>query len=454
MADKIVIEAEVKSNIGDVSKDAKSAADEFEVMGVSLNSVKAGFVSAGNSAKVMFGSIKAGIMSTGIGALLIAFGSLVTFFTSTEKGAERLKVILSGISATFNVLRDRISTVGESLTNVFNQSLLTTLKQIGNAFRGISTEIKEDVTSTMELTKRTNELVDAERKLNVETAQKRARIEELKLIAEDVTKEEGERLAAAKVAFKMEQDLLDARVKNAEEAVNIQKDLNSISKSGEEDLDALAEKEIALANIRAESATKQIELNNKINAIKAEIAAQEQEDADAFEALQVAQADAFEKRVNKELEIAKKVKDAKIGIAKDGLNLISAIAEEGSTIGKAAAVASATISGVEGVQNAFTTAQKSPLTALMPAYPFIQAGLAGAFSAIQIQKILSGTPAVGGGGGGATAATPATPAPQMMSGAFELSGGVKPEPTRAYVVTDEMTNSQNQLANIRRRATI
>ena len=59
-----------------------------------------------------------------------------------------------------------------------------------------------------------------------------------------------------------------------------------------------------------------------------------------------------------------------------------------------------------------------------------------------------------GGGvvGGTAPAQP--PAPQMMSGAFELSGGVEPEPTRAYVVTDEMTNSQNQLANIRRRATI
>ena len=42
----------------------------------------------------------------------------------------------------------------------------------------------------------------------------------------------------------------------------------------------------------------------------------------------------------------------------------------------------------------------------------------------------------------------------MMSGAFELSGGVAPEAMKAYVVTDEMTNSQNQLANIRRRATI
>jgi len=42
----------------------------------------------------------------------------------------------------------------------------------------------------------------------------------------------------------------------------------------------------------------------------------------------------------------------------------------------------------------------------------------------------------------------------MMSGAFELSGVSEPEPVKAFVVTDEMTSSQNQLANIRRRATI
>ena len=61
----------------------------------------------------------------------------------------------------------------------------------------------------------------------------------------------------------------------------------------------------------------------------------------------------------------------------------------------------------------------------------------------------------GGGGGGAGGGGEAqTPAPQMMSGAFELTGGVAPEPLKAFVVTDEMTNSQNQLANIRRRATI
>ena len=84
MAEKVVLEAEVKSNIGEVSKEANSLVGEFEVMGVSLNSVKAGFVSIGNTAKASFATIKAGIASTGIGALVIAFGSLLAFFTKTR----------------------------------------------------------------------------------------------------------------------------------------------------------------------------------------------------------------------------------------------------------------------------------------------------------------------------------------------------------------------------------
>ena len=47
-----------------------------------------------------------------------------------------------------------------------------------------------------------------------------------------------------------------------------------------------------------------------------------------------------------------------------------------------------------------------------------------------------------------------TPRAEMMSGSFDLTGGMAPEPLRAYVVTDEMTESQDLLASIRRRATI
>ena len=157
--------------------------------------------------------------------------------------------------------------------------------------------------------------------------------------------------------------------------------------------------------------------------------------------------------IKKELADAKAVRDAKLGIAKQGLNALGQIAGEGTKLARATAVAQATISGIEGVQNAFTTAQKSPFTALFPGYPLVQAGLAATFSALQISKILSGSkPDQSGGGGGGTTAQP--PAPQLQQGAFTLGEGLAPEPVKAFVVTDEMTNSQNQLANIRRRATI
>jgi hypothetical protein len=92
---------------------------------------------------------------------------------------------------------------------------------------------------------------------------------------------------------------------------------------------------------------------------------------------------------------------------------------------------------------------------------FAQGGVVGFVSAAAIiiaglnnVKKIYATDVPGGGGGGAAPAAAQAPAPQMMSGAFDLSGGEAPDPLRAFVVTDEMTDSQNQLANIRRRSTI
>lgn len=197
-----------------------------------------------------------------------------------------------------------------------------------------------------------------------------------------------------------------------------------------------------------------LEMARKAGVDSTEITKQFEDEKQAIIKAAADEEEAQAKKVaDEKIALEEAVKNAKLNIAGQTLGLIGEIAGEGTKVAKAAAVAQATISGVQGVQNAFTTASASPITSVFPAYPFIQAGLAGAFSAMQIQKIMSGGKAdsSGGGGGGMEAQTPA---PQMMSGAFQLGGGMEPEPTRAYVVTDEMTNSQNQLANIRRRATI
>ena len=157
----------------------------------------------------------------------------------------------------------------------------------------------------------------------------------------------------------------------------------------------------------------------------------------------------------KQESFEKAKKDMQLEMANQGLQILASAAGEGTEMAKAAAIAQATISGVQGVQNAFTSANANigATAGTFGAYPVTMAALAGTFAAMNIAKIASG-----GGGGVTPPSTPPpsvqTPSPQMMSGAFDISGGVAPEAMKAFVVTDEMSNSQNQLANIRRRATI
>ena len=83
---------------------------------------------------------------------------------------------------------------------------------------------------------------------------------------------------------------------------------------------------------------------------------------------------------------------------------------------------------------------------------FVGAAAVIASGLANVKKIYETDP--GSAGGGSVGSESQTPAPQMMSGAFELTGGVEPEPLQAYVVSDEITASQNSLEIIRRRATI
>ena len=591
----------VKSNIGEVSKDASSAAAEFRVMGVSLNGVKAGLVSVGTTAKAMFGTIKAGLISTGIGALVVLIGSLVTWFTKTKVGAEALSRAFAAIGAAVAVLTDRISAIGGAIVKVFSGDFKGAVQDIKGAMVGIGDEIARELKLAIELERKFQEIADSERELNVERAEANKIIAKARLDAEDETKSLEERMAALQTANEAElritqkalaiqkekletkrqevamgeslaadldalnveetkfinmqtasfmtqkrlataletlrvearakqkaredarlkrlKEIADADVKLHNQTIEIKQQLyyddlktakeveqaklftaltraeievkNSKASSRKKNTALLAlakkfaadrlkieDKYIKIAVKKAEDeATKLLDIQNRnaTNLIEnlntrvlAEIELQREkelrgiEDMDNASEMKIAINEKYNQKVNEQntkaadeqIALDQSVKNAKLNIAGQTFGLISELAGEGTKVAKAAAVAQATISGVQGVQSAFTTASASPITLLNPSYPFIQAGLAGAFSAVQIAKILSGTPASSSssGGGGVQAQTPA---PQMMSGAFTLgNGGQEPMPMRAYVVTDEMTNSQNQLANIRRRATI
>ena len=277
-----VDDKQAKSSLENVTKSTKAtsntaleAAGSFTVMGVSLNSVKAGFAKVIPIARMMFASIKAGLISTGIGALVVAVGSLLAFLIKTKEGSEILTVTFKAMGAIVNVLVDRLSDLGGAIIKVFQGDFKGALNDAKKAVSGIGDEMRKEFMETGKLAIAFNKLRDATRAINVETAARRAEVEALKLVAEDLSKGEEERLEAAQEAFKIENELLNQRVANAEEALRIQQEEMAMSKNMAEDLDKEAQLQIELFNIKQESITKQIELNNKINSIKREAEAKE-----------------------------------------------------------------------------------------------------------------------------------------------------------------------------------
>jgi hypothetical protein len=169
------------------------------------------------------------------------------------------------------------------------------------------------------------------------------------------------------------------------------------------------------------------------------------------------------KQANDETALGDAVLNAKLGQAKRGLQLVGEIAGKGSKIGKAVAIGQATISGVEGTINAFKTANSSPITAVFPAYPYIQAGLAAGFAATNIAKIKSTNPSGGSGGGGASApsggSAPTPPAFNVVGSSdsnqlADAIGGQSQQPVQAFVVANDVTTAQSLQNNIVEGATI
>jgi hypothetical protein len=142
-----------------------------------------------------------------------------------------------------------------------------------NVKEGVTNFVKEVVTAVnaaSALEKRAIKLADAQRNLSVEFAQQRQKIQELNKVADDTTLSIEERIAATEEAAEIEQGLADKRLRQAQEAVAIQREQNALSESTAEDLQALADLEIALSEAQIETLGVQTGLMAKVNGLYAE----------------------------------------------------------------------------------------------------------------------------------------------------------------------------------------
>jgi len=591
-------EADVKAlnkNLTSTTEELDNAKNNFSLFGVSVADVKGKFkelkgIAAGvlkkvaiqaklagsgmrmmfggkmaGGAKVLFNVIKTGVAATGIGLLVVAFVSLISYFTKTKKGAELLEVAFAGIGAAISVITDRISKIGGAITKVFSGDFKGAAEDVKGALSGITDEIKGEATAAISLKKAFNGLADAQRDLRVKTAESKAEIEALKIIAEDVTKSDKERTKAAEKAFATEQALMAERISIAEEALRIKREENALVESTAEDLDAEADLQIELAAIKEESTAKQISLQNFLNGLKqatrdkekaaaaerqAEIDAEvkaEEEAAEKKAALKLSEGekllaiqqenalllieDANERAlaqieidrenalnsvadtehteslkaaINKKYNAKKQAQnkatsdaERKLGMgdlaAAGGLiGQMGDMQQEGTKGWKTAKIAEARINSFVAAQAAFSSMASIPFVGT--AMGIIAAGLALAQGQKQVEQIkateipkMARGGLVGGYGSGTSDSVNArlskgevvinAKSAKMFRGAlsgmnvagggvaFARGGATTPgegagfngfsnEPMKAYVLTDEMTDSQDRLSKIRRRSSI
>lgn len=443
--------------------------------------------------------IKSAIGATGIGLLVIALGAIVTYWddiksavngVSAEQEQLNAKVDanlkmeqekLNSIGSQDNVLRlqgksekdilklkiGQIDAVIKATEAQIQQNDITSKAQIAAAQRnkdiliGIVKFLQIPLRMVLEavdavgsalgkdfgLIKGLDKLTDMGANLFFDPKEEAAKAEEvrqnnLKAIAKLQNDRAGFQLSIQNIDKQAADKAKEKRDKELQETIDLVNKQNEVVKSGREENVKMQAQSL---NDLKEWGAKKLAENQKIN-------------EDQIAANKAAAA--------AELEIEKQKTEAKLALlnaVSSGLNMAADELGESTVAGKAAAVASATISTYAAIAGQLQAFSKVPV----PGYAIAQAILTGAQGLLQVKKILSvkvpkakgsagAAPSIGGAGGGGSA--PAA-APQFNvignTGVNQLAQTlVQQPPVQAYVVANNVTTAQSLNRNIIRNASI
>ena len=245
---------------------------------------------------------KVAIIGTGIGALVVALGAVVTYFTQSFEGARKFKVILSGVSAAIQVVVDRVSKFGEAVFKFFSGDSVGAVNAFKDATASLTDELEREILAARALERARQDLVDRQREQLVTTARERAEIKALNLLAEDTTANINDRIAAAEEAGAKERALFEERKANAETELQILEAQIALGESSEEDSQRRAELEARVFELAQESLELQTTLQNKLNTLKLEAVNLTRQQLQAELELATATAEANTKRREEEIK--------------------------------------------------------------------------------------------------------------------------------------------------------
>ena len=270
---KLTADDKASRVIKGTSTELKGATAQTTLLGGAMNIVKAAMLKVKAVSKLLFGSIKAGLISTGIGVFVVIIGSLVAYFTLTKKGAELLEQAFAGIGAAVAVITDRISKIGGAIAKFFSGDFKGAAEDVKGALSGIGEEIVAEAKAASRLKKEIQDIKDATRGFNIEKAETNKKIAEALLLAEDESESNEVRLQGLKDALKLEEETTAKELELQKRRVAAITEEVGLGESLEDDLQRVNDAKIRLIELETASIKMKRKVVTQVNAFEAEIAA-------------------------------------------------------------------------------------------------------------------------------------------------------------------------------------
>lgn len=263
---------------GNVGNYKGAIVDAFQVMGLNvrdfvmnleeINLMFEGLSKGVGKTSGVFKIFKIALASTGIGALVVALGAVITYFTTVQEGLDKINRLLIPLGTVLRRIVGVVQDLGAGFVKLFSGDIQGAWEQIKSSASGFTDELSKawkegqrlyDI--SINLRQLTLTRTVAEERLN-------SIIIEQREILKNVNKSEAERLKAGKKALLAAEQLKNLRLSELDAQIEQLKLQQKQKDIGIEGLTKLAELGVKRDKAEAEYRNETLRIQNDINALQ------------------------------------------------------------------------------------------------------------------------------------------------------------------------------------------
>lgn len=251
--------------LGNATEGGKETSNTFTTLKDNLAKVPGplkGVTSGVESVNTALKALAANPIVLVVTILVAALVALYKAFASTEAGAEKIEQIMSGLSAAFHVIADRILKIAAAVVDFFKGNFKQAIEEGKAAVTGMGDAIVAAYTKSADATRRLQEAQDElNRSINVNRAKLERDLAGVKELISDTTASYKERKAAVEEVREAQEKQAAQELANSKKVLLAKYDLLQADQNSADKRDDFAKAQADFYSIQAQQAADRRTLN-------------------------------------------------------------------------------------------------------------------------------------------------------------------------------------------------